>query len=95
MKKDELVLVYEYVEDSLLKMHQIMKDTKRNIPEDQIRIIIYQIAYALEYLHKKGFFHRDITLESIFICKDNLIKVNNFENFLNSKKIYFYHFNKK
>ena len=37
-----------------------MKDRKEDFPEVQIKSIMYQTLQGLAYMHKHGFFHRDL-----------------------------------
>lgn len=44
-----------------------MKDRKSSFPEGEIRSIIYQTLLGLAYMHKHGFFHRDMKPENMLV----------------------------
>lgn len=41
-------------------LYQVMKDRNRLFPEARIRCWVWQVLNALAYIHKSGFFHRDL-----------------------------------
>lgn len=41
-------------------MYQIMKDRTKYFPESRIKAWCYQIFQGLAYIHKAGYFHRDM-----------------------------------
>lgn len=41
-------------------LYQLMKDRTTYIPESRIRSWCYQILQGLSYIHKHGYFHRDM-----------------------------------
>ena len=45
--------------------------------EREIKSIVYQICSGLEYMHKHGFFHRDMKPENIMI-HDNIVRICDF-----------------
>lgn len=52
-----------------------MKNRKgRIIPEQKVRMYLYQLLKGLEHLHKHGVFHRDIKPENILVkvCINNI-----------------------
>lgn len=78
--KEELYLVYEFLEDNLFKYYQNLRDKGKNLTEAQIKHYISQILNCVSYIHKTGYFHRDLTLENSYIDKDNNIKIGHFNN---------------
>lgn len=78
--KEELYLVYEYLEENLFKYYQILRDKGKKIPESQIRTYMFQIISCVNYMHKMGYFHRDLTLENIYLDNENNIKIGHFNN---------------
>eukprot|EP00026_Physarum_polycephalum_P007029 Phypoly_transcript_07082.p1 GENE.Phypoly_transcript_07082~~Phypoly_transcript_07082.p1 ORF type:complete len:433 (+),score=65.04 Phypoly_transcript_07082:304-1602(+) len=68
-ENDELYFVFEFLDGNL---YELMKDRDKLIPEAKIRNFIYQILQGLAYMHKHGFFHRDMKPENILISKDTL-----------------------
>jgi len=41
------------------------------IPEREARIVISRLAQALQYMHSRGFVHRDIKLENLLLARPN------------------------
>lgn len=68
-ENDELYFVFEFLDGNL---YELMKDRDKLIPEAKIRNFVYQILQGLSYMHKHGFFHRDMKPENILISKDTL-----------------------
>ena len=61
----DVKVVFEYVEENLLELYE---SSKVGVNENQIKCILYQTAFALEYLHsEKKVIHRDIKPENILI----------------------------
>ncbi|KAL4468776.1 hypothetical protein ABPG74_005279 [Tetrahymena malaccensis] len=77
--KDELMLVFEYVDLNLYQMYMSYKEKKTQIPESVIKKIIYQIALGLDSLHNTGYFHRDLKPENLLVNMSSLnVKVCDF-----------------
>jgi protein kinase len=41
-------------------VYQMMKDMNKTLPEILIRNTIYQTLQGLAYMHRHGYFHRDL-----------------------------------
>ena len=77
--ENELFLVFEYCEKNLFKFYtENFKNKKKKMPELKIKKIIYQITKALSYMHKKGYFHRDMKPENLLINSSENIKIADF-----------------
>ena len=63
-----LNLVFEYCDKDL---YELMKSTNKKMNENQIRTIMYQTLSGLAYMHKYGFFHRDMKPENLLILQSN------------------------
>ena len=62
-----LNLVFEYMDEDL---YELMKNqSPKKMSENQIRAIVYQTLLGLQFMHKYGFFHRDMKPE-------NLLRIN-------------------
>ncbi|KXJ29029.1 serine/threonine-protein kinase MAK [Exaiptasia diaphana] len=61
-ENDHLYFVFEYMKENL---YQMMKNSDRLLPESVIRNVIYQILQGLAFIHKHGFFHRDMKPENL------------------------------
>lgn len=68
-------IVIEWVEGRSLK--EIIREKKKLSVEDASKIIFY-VANALSYAHKKGIVHRDIKPSNIMISKDGTVKLLDF-----------------
>ena len=64
-KTGTLNLVFEYMKTDLL---ELMKEQEpRKLNEEQIRDIMYQTLLGLSFMHKYGFFHRDMKPENLLL----------------------------
>ena len=72
-ENDELHFVFEHMVPSLsaeqpigrrclqeYNLYQMMKDRRKYFPESRIRSWCYQVFQGLAYIHKTGYFHRDM-----------------------------------
>ena len=81
-------LLMEYAENgNINNSYKIHKFLKKEIPRSKIINIQYQSMSGLKYLHDKGFLHRNINPSSIFITKDDKIKIGGFEHLIKSRNI--------
>lgn len=60
LANSELFLVFDYLECNLYQVYTRAKESSRTLTENEIRSIFFKIATGLAYLHKNGFFHRDL-----------------------------------
>jgi protein kinase len=61
---DDLYFVFEFMEQNV---YQLMKDRPSSFPENQVKCIMYQNLLGLAYMHKHGFFHRDMKPENMLV----------------------------
>lgn len=54
-----------------------MKDRQKGFTETQIRNIIYQTLQGLAYMHRHGYFHRDMKPENL-LESNNTVKIADF-----------------
>lgn len=66
-ENDELYFVFEYLE---MNVYQLTKDRKKFLPESKVRNIMYQVLAGMAYMHKQGFFHRDMKPENLLVTED-------------------------
>jgi serine/threonine protein kinase len=74
----ELCLVFEYAHNSLRDIMEKIEEMKEKIPEQRIKSIIYQMALGIEYIHKSGYFHRDIKPDNIMLKNNEIVKIADF-----------------
>ncbi|KAM3928854.1 serine/threonine-protein kinase MAK isoform 2-T2 [Leptodactylus fuscus] len=74
-ENDQLYFVFEYMKENL---YQLMKDRNKLFPESVIRNIMYQILQGLAFIHKHGFFHRDMKPENLLCMGPELVKIADF-----------------
>jgi len=69
-----LAMVFELMECNL---YEWIKDRKTYLPEDQVKLRMFQSLKALEHMHRHGVFHRDIKPENILL-KEEALKLADF-----------------
>ncbi|XP_029611467.1 serine/threonine-protein kinase MAK isoform X7 [Salmo trutta] len=74
-ENDHLYFVFEYMKENL---YQLMKDRNKLFPESAIRNISFQIFQGLSFIHKHGFFHRDMKPENLLCMGPELVKIADF-----------------
>jgi len=73
-ENDELYFVFEFLD---LNLYQLMRDRQKYWPESKVRNWIFQMMTALAYMHKHGYFHRDMKPENLLVS-DDLVKIADF-----------------
>ncbi|PSN31704.1 hypothetical protein C0J52_23621, partial [Blattella germanica] len=74
-ENDTLYFVFEYMKENL---YQLMKDRDKFFPEPVIRNMMYQVLQGLAFMHRHGFFHRDMKPENLLCMGPELIKIADF-----------------
>ncbi|XP_011862590.1 PREDICTED: serine/threonine-protein kinase ICK isoform X1 [Vollenhovia emeryi] len=74
-ENDVLYFVFEYMKENL---YQLMKDREKLFPEPVIRNMVYQVLQGLAFMHKHGFFHRDMKPENLLCMGPDLVKIADF-----------------
>uniref|UniRef100_A0A7N6BZL9 non-specific serine/threonine protein kinase n=1 Tax=Anabas testudineus TaxID=64144 RepID=A0A7N6BZL9_ANATE len=74
-ENDHLYFIFEYMKENL---YQLMKDRARLFPESAVRNIMFQILQGLAFIHKHGFFHRDMKPENLLCMGPELVKIADF-----------------
>lgn len=76
-ENEYLFLVFELLGKSLLSTINDKAQSGETFSEDEIRNIISQLLIGLAYVHKQGFFHRDIKPDNL-LWKDGVLKLADF-----------------
>ncbi|XP_029979718.1 serine/threonine-protein kinase MAK isoform X2 [Sphaeramia orbicularis] len=75
-ENDHLYFVFEYMKENL---YQLMKDRETKMfSENEIRNIMFQVLTGLAFVHKHGFFHRDMKPENLLCMGPELVKIADF-----------------
>ena len=83
MEEERAYLVMEFVEGRGLDQFVTMD---KLLPMHQVVGIIFKIAMALDYAHRRGIVHRDIKPANVLLSNDNEVKLMDFGLALNIKK---------
>ena len=78
-ENDTLYFVFEYMRENL---YQLMKERyesgDKTFPEHIIRNMMYQVLQGLAFMHKHGYFHRDMKPENLLCMGPELVKIADF-----------------
>ncbi|XP_065805102.1 serine/threonine-protein kinase MAK isoform X6 [Labrus bergylta] len=75
-ENDHLYFVFEYMKENL---YQLMKDRENKMfSENEIRNIMFQVLSGMVFVHKHGFFHRDMKPENLLCMGPELVKIADF-----------------
>jgi len=74
-ENNQLFFVFEYMKENL---YQLMKNREKLFPETTVRNIIYQILQGLAFMHKTGYFHRDMKPENLLCSGPEIVKIADF-----------------
>lgn len=74
-ENNELFFVFEFLDQNI---YQLTKDRNKFLPEARVRNIMFQIFQGLAYMHKHGYFHRDMKPENLLVTHDGIVKLADF-----------------
>ncbi|KAM4605222.1 serine/threonine-protein kinase MAK-like [Polymixia lowei] len=75
-ENDYLYFVFEYMKENL---YQLMKEREEKMfSEKEIRNILFQVLSGLAFVHKHGYFHRDMKPENLLCMGPELVKIADF-----------------
>lgn len=74
-RKENLFLVFEYVDRNLL---ELLQEHPRGLDPNLIKKIIFQLCKAINYLHDNNIVHRDIKPENLLVDNTNRLKLCDF-----------------
>ncbi len=75
-ENDTAYFVMEFLDG--VPLNKYLKERGGKLPVKEAADIVLKIANALITVHEKGFVHRDISPDNIFMCKDNVVKLIDF-----------------
>lgn len=79
LASERILIIMEFADAGDLSMLvRKQKIAKKFILEDDILSWFVQIAFALQYIHKKNILHRDLKTQNIFLTSQSLIKIGDF-----------------
>ena len=71
-------MIFEYAEKNIFKMYEEIKNQGNRVSESVIKRIIFETCSGLAYMHKHGFFHRDMKPENLLVNSKNVLKIADF-----------------
>ncbi|CAD8064171.1 unnamed protein product [Paramecium primaurelia] len=71
-EKDELNLVFEYLDKDIYQQYLENQNNGKHLSEDKIRSVIKQVTEGLAYMHKVGYFHRDLKPENLLVSGETV-----------------------
>jgi serine/threonine protein kinase len=74
-KPDDVFVVMEYLEHDL---KNILEDMKKPFTIAEVKCIVQQLLYGLEYLHENWIIHRDIKSSNILMNNQGILKLADF-----------------
>ncbi|CAG5896437.1 unnamed protein product [Menidia menidia] len=73
---DHLYFVFEYMRENL---YQLMREREdKMFSENEIRNILFQVLSGLAFVHRHGYFHRDMKPENLLCMGPELVKIADF-----------------
>ena len=76
---EKILIIMEYADaGDLAATIKRQKERRELIPESQVISWFVQIAFGLQYIHKKNTLHRDLKTHNIFLTSQNLVKIGDF-----------------
>ena len=78
-ENDTLYFVFEYMKENLYQMMKERYDHGDKLfPENAIRNMMFQVLQGLAFMHKHGYFHRDMKPENLLCTGPDLVKIADF-----------------
>ena len=79
LASERILIIMELADAGDLSMLiKKQKEKKQFLPENDILSFFVQIAFGLQYIHKKNILHRDLKTQNIFLTSQKLIKIGDF-----------------
>lgn len=84
---DKIYLVYEELHGgSLLELLNLCITSDKQLTNEEIGTIIFQMAAVLHFMHQKGYVHRDMKPENVGFEKENDYRSMKLTSFLTVNK---------
>ncbi|XP_069937354.1 serine/threonine-protein kinase MAK isoform X2 [Cherax quadricarinatus] len=74
-ENDTLYFVFEYMKENL---YQLMKSREKHFSEAAVKNIVCQVLQGLAFMHRHGYFHRDMKPENLLCMGPELVKIADF-----------------
>ncbi|KAK3879244.1 hypothetical protein Pcinc_016174, partial [Petrolisthes cinctipes] len=74
-ENDTLYFVFEYMKENL---YQLMKSREKHFSEPMVKNMVCQVLQGLAFMHKHGYFHRDMKPENLLCMGPDLVKIADF-----------------
>jgi protein kinase len=74
-ENDRLHMVFEHMDCNL---YELTKNRRKHLPQERIQNHMYQILQGLYFMHKNGYFHRDMKPENILVLNNDITKIADF-----------------
>ena len=80
LASERILIIMEFADagDLSVLIKRQKQELKQFLPETDVLSWLVQIAFALQYIHKKNILHRDLKTQNIFITSKKLIKIGDF-----------------
>jgi len=85
-------IIFDYSDQCLRNLIDNNEKNRVLFEEDSIKKIVYQVCLGVEFIHKMGFFHRDIKPDNILITDNSIVKITDFGFAIKNK---YFNFNDK
>lgn len=73
--RGKLYFVMEYAEKNLL---EVLEEQPNGLPQELVRIFMYQLTKAIEHCHMNDVIHRDIKPENLLVNSDHTLMLCDF-----------------
>ena len=71
-------MMFELLDMDLYKLIKKRKDQGLAFNDEEVRRIMFQVVQGVAYVHKHGFFHRDLKPDNLLVQNNTIVKVSDF-----------------
>eukprot|EP00347_Sterkiella_histriomuscorum_P015595 403356434 len=83
-----LYMLFELLDMDLYKMLKMRKNANQPYNDSEVRRIMWQVVQGLAYVHKHGYFHRDLKPDNILVQNNTIVKISDFGLVRETKNIF-------